>query len=116
MYHKFTALADKKREILDEDLLALLHDGFHDAPELFQISHLHVICGTAGTSANVHMTGPWAGERRAAASGDGPIAATFAAASEIVGQPLAGANLAIQSATPRRDSLGPASSPARVNG
>jgi len=116
LYHKFTALADKKREILDEDLLALLHDGFHDAPELFQISHLHVICGTAGASANVHMTGPWAGERRAAASGDGPIAATFAAVSEIVGQPLEVANLAIQSVTPGRDSLGQASLQAKVNG
>ena len=116
LYHKFTALADKKREILDEDLLALLHDGFHDAPELFQISHLHVICGTAGASASVHMTGPWGGERRAAASGDGPIAATFAAVSEIVGQPLEVANLAIQSVTPGRDSLGQVSLQARVNG
>jgi len=116
LYHKFTALADKKRDILDEDLLALLHDGFHDAPELFQISHLHVICGTAGASANVHMTGPWAGERRAAASGDGPIAATFAAVSEIVGQPVEVANLAIQSVTPGRDSLGQVSLQAKVNG
>src|SRR6266576_5376395 len=33
LYHKFIALADKKREILDEDLLTLLHDGFQDAPE-----------------------------------------------------------------------------------
>src|ERR687887_224761 len=116
LYHKFVALADKKREILDEDLLALLHDGFHDAPELFQITHLHVICGTAGASANVHMTGPWTGERRAAASGDGPIAATFAAVSEIVGKPIEVANLSIQSVTPGRDSLGQVSLQARVNG
>src|SRR5206468_3846305 len=94
------------------------HSGRHALerryPELFQISHLHVICGTAGASANVHMTGPWAGERRAAASGDGPIAATFAAVSEIVGQPLEVANLAIQSVTPGRDSLGQASLQAKV--
>src|SRR3989475_12877063 len=75
-----------------------------------------VICGTAGASANVHMTGPWAGERRAAASGDGPIAATFAAVSEIVGQPLEVANLAIQSVTPGRDSLGQAALQAEVDG
>src|SRR5256884_3834516 len=109
LYHKFTALADKKREILDEDLLALLHDGFHDAPELFQISHLHVICGTASASANVHMTGPWAGERRAAASGDGPIPATFAAARGVLGPPPEARDPRDPSRTPGRDSLGQAS-------
>ena len=88
VYHKFVALADKKRQILDEDLLALLHDGFPDAPEPFQLTHLQVTCGTVGASAEVRMTGPWAGERQASGSGDGPIAATYAAVSEIVGQPI----------------------------
>ena len=31
---------------LDEDLLALLHDSFHDAPEEFQLTHLRVVCGS----------------------------------------------------------------------
>src|SRR3989454_4031312 len=97
LYHKFIALADKKREILDEDLLALLHDGFQDAPEQFQLTHLHVVCGTVGGAAAVRMTGPWIGERAAEANGDGPIAATFAAVSEIVGQPIEVGNLAVQS-------------------
>jgi 2-isopropylmalate synthase len=116
LYHKFIALADKKREILDEDLLALLHDGFQDAPEQFQLTHLRVVCGTVGGGAAVRMTGPWTGEREAEAKGDGPIAATFAAVSEIVGQPIEVGNLAVQSVTPGRDSLGQASLQARVNG
>jgi len=116
LYHKFIALADKKREILDEDLLALLHDGFQDAPEQFQLTHLHVVCGTVGGAAAVRMTGPWIGERAAEANGDGPIAATFAAVSEIVGQPIEVGNLAVQSVTPGRDSLGQVSLQARVNG
>ncbi|HEY6209018.1 MAG TPA: 2-isopropylmalate synthase [Gemmatimonadales bacterium] len=116
VYHKFTALADKKRQILDEDLLALLHDGFPETPEPFQLTHLQVTCGTVGASAEVRMTGPWAGERRAAGSGDGPIAATYAAVSEIVGQPIEVANLALQSVTPGRDSLGQVSLQARVSG
>ncbi len=116
VYHKFIALADRKREILDEDLLTLLHDGFNDAPELFQITHLRVVCGTDGGTADVRMTGPWTGERQAHATGDGPIAATFAAVSEIVGQPIEVANLAVQSVTPGRDSLGQVSLQARLNG
>ncbi len=116
VYHEFTALADRKREILDEDLLALVHDRFHDAPERFQFTHLRVTCGTVGASAEVRMTGPWPGERSASAGGDGPIAATFAAVSEIVGKPVEVVNLAIQSVTPGRDSLGQVSLEARVNG
>ena len=38
VYREFIALADRKREILDEDLLALLHESFQDAPEEFQLS------------------------------------------------------------------------------
>ena len=46
VYRQFTALADRKREILDEDLLALLHESFHDAPEEYQLTHLRVVCGS----------------------------------------------------------------------
>ena len=62
------------------------------------------------------MTGPWQGERQATGNGDGPIAATFAAVSEIVGKPVEVTNLAIQSVTPGRDSLGQVALQARVNG
>ena len=46
VYRQFTALADRKREILDEDLLALVHESFHDAPEEYQLTHLRVVCGS----------------------------------------------------------------------
>src|SRR2546422_6542751 len=42
LYDEFTALADRKREVLDEDLLALLHGRFHDAPEVYGLAHLEV--------------------------------------------------------------------------
>ena len=83
VYREFIALADRKREILDEDLLALLHDSFHDAPEEFLLTHLRVVCGSVSPTAEVRMTGSWAGERSARGTGDGPIAAAFTAISEI---------------------------------
>jgi 2-isopropylmalate synthase len=74
LYHGFSALAERKQQILDEDLLALLHDSFHDAPEEYQLSHLRVVCGSVTATAEVRMTGPWSGERSARGTGDGPIA------------------------------------------
>src|SRR5687767_16041178 len=46
LYQAFTELADKKRQILDEDLLTLLHEGFHRAPEVYNLTYLRVTCGT----------------------------------------------------------------------
>jgi 2-isopropylmalate synthase len=116
LYQEFTALADKKREILDEDLLALLHGRFHDAPEAYRLSQLEVTCGTAPASADVALAGPWTGERRATGTGNGPIAAAFAAIGEIVGRKIEVLNLTVQSVTPGRDSLGQVLVQVKVDG
>ena len=118
LYEEFTTLADKKREILDEDLLALLHGRFHDAPEAYRLAHLQVTCGTVSATAEVRLSGPWAGgsERGAAASGNGPIAAAFAAIAKVVGRQVEVMNLTVQSVTPGRDSLGQVLVQARIDG
>jgi 2-isopropylmalate synthase len=116
VYREFTALADRKREILDEDLLALLHDSFHDAPEEFQITHLRVVCGSVSPTAEVRMTGAWSGERAGRGTGDGPIAAAFTAISEITGRQLEVMSLQLRSLTPGRDSVGQVFLQVKVDG
>jgi 2-isopropylmalate synthase len=116
MYQRFTALADRKREILDEDLLALMHESFHDAPEEYQLSHLRVVCGSVTATAEVRMTGPWTGERSARGTGDGPIAAAFAAVSEILERQVEVLSLSLRSVTPGRDSVGQVFLQAKIDG
>ena len=116
VYRQFTALADRKREILDEDLLALVHESFHDAPEEYQLSHLRVVCGSITPTAEVRMTGPWAGERSARGTGDGPISAAFTAISEILGRPIEVLSLQLRSLTPGRDSVGQVFLQAKIDG
>ena len=116
LYQGFTALAERKREILDEDLLALLHESFHDAPEEYQLSHLRVVCGSVTATAEVRMTGPWSGERSARGTGDGPIAAAFAAVSEILGHQVEVLSLTLRSVTPGRDSVGQVFLQAKIDG
>ena len=62
------------------------------------------------------MTGPWAGERQRAGTGDGPIAAAFTAISEILGRPIEVLNLSLRSVTPGRDSVGQVFLQAQVDG
>ena len=116
LYQEFAALADRKREILDEDLLALMHDSFHDAPETYHLTLLRVTCGSVPASAEVTMTGPWAGARSASGTGDGPIAAAFAAISEILEQTVEVMNLSLRSVTPGRDSVGQVFLQCRIGG
>ena len=116
LYREFTVLADRKREILDEDLLALLHESFHDAPEEYHLTHLRIVCGSGLAEADVRMTGPWTGERAARAGGDGPIAAAFAAISEILERPVEVSNLSVRSVTPGRDSVGQVFLQCRIGG
>jgi 2-isopropylmalate synthase len=116
LYQAFTALADKKRQILDEDLLTLLHDGFHRAPEVYNLTSLHVTCGTEPAKADVRMAGPGFNERSATATGNGPIAAAFAAIGEAVGRSIEVLDLSVQSVTPGRDSLGRVILQVRIDG
>ncbi|MBA2458745.1 MAG: 2-isopropylmalate synthase [Gemmatimonadales bacterium] len=116
VYRQFTALADRKREILDEDLLALLHESFDDAPEEYQLTHLRVVCGSVSPTAEVRMTGPWTGERASRGTGDGPIAAAFTAIGEILGRQLEVLSLTLRSLTPGRDSVGQVFLQAKIDG
>jgi 2-isopropylmalate synthase len=116
IYQQFTALADRKRAILDEDLLALLHDSFHDAPEEYQLVRLEVVCGSVPATATVRLLGPWTGERSAQGTGDGPIAAAFTAISEILRRQVEVMSLQVRSVTPGRDSVGQVFLQARVDG
>jgi 2-isopropylmalate synthase len=116
IYRSFVHLADRKREILDEDLLALVHESFNDAPEEYQLTHLRVVCGSGNAEAEVRLTGPWVGERGATGQGDGPIAAAFTAISEVVERPIEVVNLSLRSVTPGRDSVGQVFLQVRIDG
>jgi 2-isopropylmalate synthase len=116
LYQTFTQLASRKREILDEDLIALLHESFHDAPEAYQLRGLRVVCGSVTPEATVTLAGPFTGERSATGTGDGPIAAAFAAVSEIIGRTLEVESLHLRSVTPGRDSVGQVFLQVRVDG
>ena len=105
-----------KGKVYDEDLLALMHESFHDAPEAYQIHLLKVTCGSIPADATVQMAGPWVGDRSATGSGDGPIAAAFAAISEILGRPVEVTNLSLRSVTPGRDSVGQVFLQCRIGG
>jgi len=72
-YQRFLTVADKKQEVFDEDLVAILHDEIHPVPETFQLDYLHIYSGTSAIpTATVRLRVK--GELiEGAAIGDGPV-------------------------------------------
>ena len=79
IYERFLKIADKKREVFDEDLVAIIHDEVHSVPSLYVLDYLHTTSGT-GTipTATVRLK---IGDEIVQGSqcGDGPVDATYKA-------------------------------------
>jgi len=78
VFVRFKALADRKKEVFEDDLLALMHDqATGEAHDRIQVKFLRVICGTeAPQSADLILSIDGI-EQRTTAQGDGPVDATF---------------------------------------
>jgi len=83
VFHRFKALADRKKEVYDDDLIALVRDSSSDGGhDRIQIRFLRVICGTeAPQSADLTLSIDGV-DRHATAHGDGPVEATLNAIKE----------------------------------
>jgi len=113
----FKALADRKKEILDEDLLALLHHGtMEDAPEVYRLAELDVRCGGEVSTARVVLESDGESDRQAVGTGDGPVDAAFAALATLTDANIVLQSLTIRSSTPGEDALGEVSIQARADG
>ncbi|OWJ78467.1 MULTISPECIES: 2-isopropylmalate synthase [Haematobacter] len=77
VFVRFKALADRKKEIFDEDLVALVTETANEAAdEAIQIRRLRIVCGTEGQSAELTLA--IRGEEKSVeATGDGPVDAAF---------------------------------------
>jgi len=84
VFVRFKALADRKKEVFDEDLVALMRDQVTEtANDRIQVRFLRVICGTeAPQSADLTLTIDGT-DRQVTATGDGPVDATFAAVKKL---------------------------------
>lgn len=84
-FARFKALADRKSEIFDEDLHALVSDEFvSDGKEIFRLAYLHV-CSQTGEIPHAEIAILHdAEEKRAEADGGGPVDAAFKAIETLV--------------------------------
>jgi 2-isopropylmalate synthase len=104
---RFKELADKKREISDRDLEAIVNDEIRHAPEAFKLDHVQVSCGDrAIPTATVTVVMPDGKEITDASVGTGPVDAVYKAINRIVNVPNQLIEYSVQSVTAGIDALG----------
>ncbi len=105
-YQRFLAVADKKQEVFDEDLIAILHDEIHPVPEIYQLDYLQIYSGTSAIpTATVRLRVK--GElKQGAAVGDGPVDAACKAISAVTNSSAKLARYEIRAVTSGTEAMG----------
>ncbi|MGE4286413.1 MAG: 2-isopropylmalate synthase [Phycisphaerae bacterium] len=86
-FEKFLELADKKKEIYDEDIAAIISDDISSVEQKYRLDHLQVASGSGASTIPTASVRIISGEEEyvAAAFGDGPVDAAYKAIREAVG-------------------------------
>jgi 2-isopropylmalate synthase len=104
---RFKDLADKKKEMSDWDLEAIVNDEIQQAPELFRLELVQVSCGDrARPTATVTLRTPTGEELTDAAIGTGPVDAVYKAMNRVVNVPNQLIEFSVQSVTAGIDAIG----------
>jgi len=107
-YQRFLEIADKKKEVFDEDLMAIINDEIHVVEQIYELQYLHVVSGT-GTLPTASIKIKTKDEiKQAAACGDGPVDAAYEAIREATGQSPKLENYSIRAVTSGKEALGEA--------
>ena len=105
-YHRFIDLADKKKHIYDDDILAIVREGFNAAPNAYGLEYLHVSAGTGTVPTATVRLRKGDDVLQDAGCGDGPVDAalrTIDRITRIQGKLL---EFSLQSVSVGKDALG----------
>jgi 2-isopropylmalate synthase len=119
VFAAFKALAEKKREVFDADLEALVLSADLGASRGYRLARAHISTGIADGSlptASVQLLDPDGASISEAAVGDGPVHALFAALARATGVALDIDSYSVSSLTTGDDAQGTASVIARSDG
>ena len=108
VYRSFCAIADQKKEVFDEELVAILEERAHSTEEYYHLDGLQVSTGmNLSPTATVSLI--QGGKRFVdSATGDGPVDAAYKAIERITGESGKLIEYAVKSVSLGRDAVGEA--------
>jgi 2-isopropylmalate synthase len=113
----FKELVDKKLEVDDRDLEALVADKMRTSDEVYHLEHVQVTCGDHATpTATVRLIAPDGNVLADAALGTGPVDAVYQAINRIIQVPNVLTEFAVKSVTEGIDAQGEVTIRVQSNG
>ncbi len=107
LFDDFKALADKKKEVYDEDLIVLVEKHIQDVPAHWSLVGLHTVAGSnVIPTATVQIRRPDGEIVQDAATGDGPVDAIFKAVERVTGIAANLREFAVRGVTQGKDAQG----------
>ena len=116
LFTKFKDLADKKKNVYDEDIEALIEEKIFSSTELYQMTYLHTSAGSSTLPTATLKLKKGDHEVQEAATGDGPVDAVFNAIDRATGFKGKLENYALKALTQGRDAQGEVTVSLTVNG
>jgi len=116
LYEKFTKLADKKKEVFDDDLRILMGDSVSHNNDYFQLEHLQVTSGSVSIPSAVVKIRVGDNVIQESSTGDGPIDAVFNAIERALAITSEVESYNVRSVTSGRQALGEVLVRIRKNG
>jgi 2-isopropylmalate synthase len=105
-YNRFIALADKKKNVYDDDLMLIARELMTAAPPVFMLDYLHVATGTSTVPTATVRLRRGAETIQDAACGDGPVDATLKTIDRIAGVRGRLLDFSIQAVSVGKDAMG----------
>ena len=105
-FKKFKDLADKKKEVFDEDLIAIVKDEFAHVPETYSLDYLHIVSGTGIIPSATVRLKKQDEVFQDSGVGDGPVDAVLNAIDAITGLKGRLQDYQLRAVTSGKDALG----------
>jgi len=107
-YQRFLQVADKKKEVFDEDLVAIIDDEVRTVEHTFTLEYLRVLIETGNAPQATVKIKTKEGTKEAQAEGDGPVDAAYNAIREATGFSPKLESYTIRAVTSGKEALGEA--------
>ena len=115
-YQRFLQVADKKKEVFDEDVVVIIDDEVRVVEHTFELEYLRVLIETGTSPTAIVKIRSKDGTKEAQAEGDGPVDAAYEAIREATGFSPTLESYSIRAVTSGKEALGEATVKIRTDG
>jgi 2-isopropylmalate synthase len=115
-YQRFLQIADKKKEVFDEDVVVIIDDEVRVVEHTFELEYLRVLIETGESPTATVKIKSEEGIKEAQAEGDGPVDAAYEAIREATGFSPTLESYSIRAVTSGKEALGEATVRIKQNG